>query len=96
MKKQTKTANANRKRVVFSLDDPNAKEVILMGDFNHWNPAKHPMKKNKNGIWEKYLFLPTGTYEYKFQVDGDWYNDPDNRHLCNNKYGTKNNFIVVS
>ena len=38
-----------RRRVTFSLISPDAKEVILMGDFNQWNPKVHPMKKNKNG-----------------------------------------------
>jgi len=84
-----------RRKVTFSLRSPNAKEVILMGDFNQWNPKVHPMKKNKNGVWEKMTFLFPGTYEYRFMVDGQWKNDPNNNQTRTNQFGTKNNFIVV-
>jgi 1,4-alpha-glucan branching enzyme len=84
-----------RSKVIFSLEAPDAKEVVLMGDFNQWNPKKHPMKKNKNGMWEKVTFLFPGTYEYRFMVDGQWKNDPENIQTRTNRFGTKNNFIVV-
>jgi len=84
-----------RRKVTFSLTSSDAKEVILMGDFNQWNPKVHPMKKNKNGGWEKMTFLLPGTYEYRFMVDGQWKNDPDNNQTRTNQFGTKNNFIVV-
>src|SRR5210317_2258917 len=85
-----------RRRVTFSLISPDAKEVILMGDFNQWNPKVHPMKKNKTGVWEKVTLLFPGTYEYRFMVDGQWKNDPNNNQTRTNRFGTKNNFIVVS
>jgi len=47
-----------------------------MGDFNNWNPKKHPMQNNENGIWSKTLVLSPGKYEYKFFVDGMWKKDP--------------------
>jgi 1,4-alpha-glucan branching enzyme len=33
-----------KRKVTFSPTSPDTKEVILMGDFNQWNPKKHPMK----------------------------------------------------
>jgi 1,4-alpha-glucan branching enzyme len=84
-----------KRRVTFSLASPDAKEVILMGDFNQWNPKIHPMKKNKNGVWEKVTFLFPGTYEYRFMVDGQWKNDPKNRQTRANRFGSENNFIDV-
>jgi 1,4-alpha-glucan branching enzyme len=84
-----------RRKVAFSLTSPDAKEVILMGDFNHWNPKKHPMKKNKNGVWKKTTMLFPGKYEYRFLVDNQWENDPENNQTCLNRFGSKNNFIVV-
>ena len=84
-----------RRKVTFSLTSPDAKEVILMGDFNQWNPKVHPMKKNKTGVWEKVTLLFPGTYEYRFMVDGQWENDPNNAQTRTNQFGTKNNFIVV-
>ena len=86
---------SGRRRVIFALESPDAKEVILMGDFNQWNPKKHPMKKNKNGVWNKTTMLFPGTYEYRFMVDGQWKNDPNNNQTRTNRFGTKNNVIVV-
>ena len=84
-----------RRKVIFSLESPDAKEVILMGDFNQWNPKKHPMKKDNNGVWNKTTMLFPGTYEYRFMVDGQWINDPKNKQTRVNRFGTNNNFIVV-
>jgi len=84
-----------KRKVTFSLRSPDAKEVILMGDFNRWNPKVHPMKKNKNEVWEKMTFLFPGTYEYRFMVDGHWKNDPNNNQTRTNRFGTINNVIVV-
>lgn len=88
-------AKPKRRKITFSLTSPGAKEVILMGDFNQWNPKVHPMKKNKTGVWEKVTLLFPGTYEYRFIVDGQWENDPNNAQTRTNQFGTKNNFIVV-
>ena len=84
-----------RCKITFSLTSPDAKEVILMGDFNQWNPKVHPMKKNKTGVWEKVTLLFPGTYEYRFMVDGHWQNDPNNHQTCANQFGTINNVLVV-
>ena len=94
MKKKEKQA-AKRRKISFQFTFSDAHEVVLMGDFNQWDPKKHPMKKNTSGVWEKSLLLAPGTYEYKFCVDGQWKNDPENPLLCPNSFGSKNNFIVV-
>ncbi|KAI0939153.1 alpha-1,4-glucan branching enzyme [Taiwanofungus camphoratus] len=39
-------------QVVYREWAPNAKEAVLIGDFNGWNRTSHPMKKNEYGIWE--------------------------------------------
>ncbi|MEV4294588.1 1,4-alpha-glucan branching protein GlgB [Microbispora rosea] len=60
----------------FTVWAPNAQGVRVIGDFNHWNGAAHPMRSlGRSGVWE--LFLPEvgeGT-RYKFQIlglDGIW------------------------
>ena len=85
-----------RRRVIFSLESPDANEVILMGDFNQWNPKAHPMKKDKIGVWKKITMLYPGRYEYRFLVDGQWKNDPNNDHSYPNRFGTYNNVVIVS
>jgi len=40
-----------RRRIEFALEKPKAQQVILMGDFNQWNPKTHPMRRDENGVW---------------------------------------------
>jgi 1,4-alpha-glucan branching enzyme len=93
MKKEKGAKKTAKKRVVFTYFAPDAKEVILMGDFNNWNPTIHIMKMDDKGTWKKILFLPKGRYEYKFLVDGRWMNDPKNNWMVENPFGTLNNII---
>ena len=85
-----------RRRVTFSFESRDAKEVILMGDFNHWSEKKHPMKSNNNGIWNKSVMIPPGRYEYKFLVDRQWKEDPQNDQTCLNCFGTYNNVFNLT
>lgn len=91
-KAATKT---RRRRITFSFEDAGAGEVILMGDFNNWDPAKHPMKHDGNGRWTKTVMLPAGQHEYKFLVDGRWKEDPRNGHKCPNCFGTSNSILKI-
>ena len=87
----------NKKRkITFSLSSDTAVDVAVAGDFNNWNPASHPLKKNKNGVWEKILMLDIGRYEYRFLVDGHWESDPKNNQVCKNSFGTVNNVLMVT
>ena len=85
-----------RRRVTFSFEAAEAKEVILMGDFNKWNQKKHPMRKDVNGIWSKTVIIPPGKYEYKFLVDGQWKEDPQNDQTCPNSFGTNNSVFNLT
>jgi 1,4-alpha-glucan branching enzyme len=87
---------AKKRKIIFSLNTAKAKEVILMGDFNGWNAKAHPMKKDENGVWKKIVMLTPGRYEYKFLVDGQWQTDPENDQVCFNRFGTRNNILIVS
>ena len=85
-----------RQKRVFSFDAPQAKEVLLAGDFNDWKAEKHPLKKNNDGLWQKSTFLLPGRYEYKFLVDGTWKVDPENTQVCMNQFGSQNNVFTIS
>jgi 1,4-alpha-glucan branching enzyme len=41
----------------FSLWAPNAASVSMVGDFNGWNPASHPLtvRSDSSGIWEGFI-----------------------------------------
>ena len=85
-----------RRRITLTLEAPDAKHVVFVGDFNNWDSKKHPMKKNKSMVWEKTVVLYPGRYEYKFLVDGQWREDTDNPSTSWNQVGTINSILVVS
>ncbi len=55
--------------VTFAVWAPNARRVSVVGDFNHWDGRRHPMRvRGGTGIWE--LFVP-GLEEgevYKYEI----------------------------
>lgn len=61
----------------FRYKAPDAKGVELMGEWNGWKAI--PMTKGDDGVWTAKVTLSTGTFAYKFLVNGtDWVLDPDN------------------
>ena len=38
--------------VTFRVWAPNAEAISVMGDFNSWDPAAHPMVGSESGVWE--------------------------------------------
>jgi 1,4-alpha-glucan branching enzyme len=42
--------------VRFAVWAPNAEVVCLVGDFNHWDTRRYPMRLRNSGIWE--IFIP--------------------------------------
>ena len=91
-KQKQKTQN---RRITFKLEASEAQEAILVGDFNSWDLKKHTMKKDDKGRWSKIVTLAPGMYEYKFLVDGQWQNDPNNDQMLANSFGTLNNILTV-
>jgi 1,4-alpha-glucan branching enzyme len=57
--------------VYFALWAPNARNVSVLGDFNHWDGRKHQMRLTGSGIWE--LFIPGVVVgdAYKYEVKND-------------------------
>jgi 1,4-alpha-glucan branching enzyme len=47
---------------------PAANQLYFIGDFNNWNLASHPMRKNARGDWE--IFLPFEEYKDRFIHQG--------------------------
>jgi hypothetical protein len=46
-------------------------------------------------VWTKILQLPPGTYEYRYVVDGEWREDPENPEIVFNSVGGRNSIMVV-
>jgi enterochelin esterase family protein len=64
------------RRVTFQLRAPKASEVVLAGQ---WPSGRTPMAKDANEVWSVTVGpVPTGVWEYSFQVDGLQMIDPGN------------------
>jgi 1,4-alpha-glucan branching enzyme len=71
------SARRSEHSVVFFLcSAPQAKSVSLVGDFNDWQPAAHPLRRMPDGCWTARLELRHGSYRYLFLVDGKPVLDP--------------------
>jgi 1,4-alpha-glucan branching enzyme len=80
--------------VTFSFESSDAKEVILIADFNNWNAKKHPMKSDEIGMCNQSVVISPGRYEYKFLVDRQSKEDPQNDQTCLNCFGTTTVFLT--
>lgn len=81
---------------LFIYKDPRAREVKIAGDFNNWVPDKEVISvREEDGTWKKMIAVPPGAYQYKFYIDGEWKEDPNNPNIVENKYGSYNSLIVV-
>lgn len=72
-----------------------AKKVTVAGTFNEWNAEKDKLKEVKPGVFELFLPLAPGRYEYKFVVDGEWKLDPKNPKKILTLDGHENSVIIV-
>jgi len=83
------------KPVEFVLSQPQARSVSVAGSFNNWDASRTPMNGTPEGSWKTTVWLPTGRYEYRFVVDGQWINDPSARESVQNTFGSTNSVLVV-
>ena len=58
-------------KYLFHLAAPDAKEVLLIGDFTNWDQQAIPMLRQPTGIWTALVPLNLGPHRYRFVVDGE-------------------------
>lgn len=90
------TKNNETKPQTFSITAPGALSVMLVGDFTQWQDKPISMVKRGGGLWTASVNLPPGTYHYRFLVDGQWRDDPENTLRVPNPYGGENSVRAVS
>ena len=56
--------------IVFEFDEPGARTVQVLGDFNSWSRSVTSMQRGLDGRWRLTTLLPPGRYVYAFLVDG--------------------------
>jgi hypothetical protein len=80
--------------VTFALSAPSAGRVVLIGDFNDWNPKANPLARGDDR-WSVTLKLKPGRYRYSFVVDGSsWQADP-HTPAAEDDFGTPTSVITV-
>jgi 1,4-alpha-glucan branching enzyme len=90
------SAKKTGKPTSFICFAPAAAQVHLMGDFNDWDPAAHPMKRQPDGAWLIQLPLNNGRHHYRFLVDGKAILDPRGEGIDRDHVGEKVSLIAVS
>jgi len=84
-----------KQKVTFSYAAPEARSVLLVGDFTGWQEAPLEFKQDKKGRWKKSVSLPPGRYEYRLLVDGQWRDDPECPTRQLNQFGGQNCVCIV-
>jgi len=82
--------------VNFICHAPQAKTVSLVGDFNEWNPAVHPMKQMPDRSWLLNVELKHGHHRYAFLVDNTLMLDPRAQGITRNDKGERVSLVPVS
>ena len=86
---------SQKRRVTFALTAPEAQAVAVTGNFCDWLPDVHMLKRDGKGTWKKMMMLEPGRYEYRFVVDGHWWDDQACMERVANSYGTHNCILLV-
>jgi 1,4-alpha-glucan branching enzyme len=61
--------HAGQDGVLFAVWAPNAQAVSVVGDFNHWNPHTHPLRRHAGfGVWELFIAGVQAGQHYKYQI----------------------------
>jgi 1,4-alpha-glucan branching enzyme len=85
-------------RVTFELPAAvPATEVSICGDFNHWDPAAHPLERRKDGRFSRTVSLTAGRrYRFRYLIDGTrWENDWAADDYAQNEFGTDDSVVEV-
>jgi 1,4-alpha-glucan branching enzyme len=82
--------------VNFICQAPQASAVNLVGDFNGWNPASHPMKQMPDRSWLLTVELKHGHHRYAFLVDGVLTIDPRGQGITRNDKNERVSLVPVS
>ena|SRR5579859_6300041 len=80
--------------VNFFCAAPDAQQVELVGDFNHWHPL--PMRRTLDGWWLATVEMSHGHHQYRFLVDGRPTLDPRAAGITRDEQGERVSLIAVS
>jgi hypothetical protein len=74
-----------------------AQSAALLGDFNLWSPAAHPLERASDGTLGVTVALEPGDYRFRYLVDGErWINDESADGLVPNLFGTADSIVAIA
>ena len=83
--------------ITFHYYDKDARQVAVVGSFNHWLPYGYELQAVAPGAWR--LTIPLferGTHAYKFLIDRTrWINDPENPLRLEDGRGEFYSLVIV-
>jgi hypothetical protein len=84
--------------VELRLVAPAGSRVVVVGDFNDWDPSATPLRPaGEPGVWKVELQLKPGRYHYTFLVDQrQWVRDPSEPPVPQTDFGTPMSVLTVS
>jgi 1,4-alpha-glucan branching enzyme len=88
-------AKPAKKKTTFKINAAEATQVFVAGCFNDWDPTANPLMSGEGGTWTCTLMLEPGEHEYRFVVDGVWWDDPMAATRRPNDFGCENCIIIV-
>lgn len=88
----------NTRQVAFELLAPEARSVVLLGDFNHWAaPGVALIGPDSGGKWRLEMVVPgpRGRMNYVYLVDEQEYRTDNLRPIESDDYGGGNNILYI-
>ena len=95
MSNKTVPQKVGRKKVTLGIHAPDAREVLVTGDFTAWDKEGVRLAKRSNGEWTATMELAPGEYQYRLLVDGEWRDHAESEKHVPNPYGGTNCVLVV-
>ena len=94
----SETVTGGARSVELRLVAPAGSRVVVVGDFNDWDPAANPLRPaGEPGVWKVELRLKPGRYHYTFLVDQlHWVRDPSEPPVPQTDFGTPMSVLTVS
>lgn len=69
-------------------------QAFVNGSFNDWNNRPLALRRMEHG-WYLPVFLPDGTYTYRYRINEQWITDPGNTSRFPNGQGAFNSVLQV-
>jgi predicted carbohydrate-binding protein with CBM48 len=82
----------------FVLENATARRVVVVGDFNNWNPSATPMSRSTDGrLWSAIVPMSPGRHVYGFMVNDSIFTlDPRTATARDPDFGTTASVLMVS